>query len=115
MADPDVDAVAMAAAAALPMRGTDADYRPLLDAIGDASFCLLGECTHGTQEFYEHRAAITKALVETKGFSIVLVEGDWPAAHRLNRYVTGADQTDSSAEAALSGFEGASCSVSCTR
>ena len=102
----DSDVIAAAAASALPLSGSDADYEPLLRAIGDAQFVLLGESTHGTGEFYEHRAALTKALIETKGFSIVLIEGDWPAAHRLNRYVTAGDSTDASAEAALRGFAG---------
>ena len=108
MSDPDVEAIATAAAAALPIHGTDrSDYEPLLDAIGDSvQFVLLGECTHGTHEFYEHRAALTRALVETKGFSVVLVEGDWPASYRLNRFITGAEGADATVAEALQGFEG---------
>ena len=64
------------------------------------------QSTHGTHEFYAHRAAITRELIDKKGFSVVLVEGDWPAAWRLNRYVTSAGSTDASAEQALCGFEG---------
>ena len=104
--DADIDAIAVAAAAALPLTASDPDYAPLLSSIGDAQFVLLGECTHGTHEFYKHRAAITRLLVEKKGFSVVLVEGDWPSCHRVNRYVTGADSTDSSATQALEGFHG---------
>lgn len=105
--DADIDAIAAAAAAALPLHATEPDYQPLLNSIGDAQFVLLGECTHGTKDFYEHRAAITRLLVEKKGFSVILVEGDWPSCHRLNRYCAGnADATDGSARQALEGFEG---------
>ena len=59
----------------------------LLSRIGDARVVLLGEASHGTAEFYEMRAHITRALVEEKGFNIVAVEADWPDAAWLDRYV----------------------------
>ena len=107
--DEDVDAIAAAAAAAIPLPALTSNaerYAPILDAIGDAQFVCLGECTHGTKEFYKHRAAITKLLIEQKGFSVMLVEGDWPAGWRLDRYISAAESTDTSAEQALGGFEG---------
>ena len=36
-----------------PLRGEQVDYDPLLEAVGDARFILLGEASHGTHEFYE--------------------------------------------------------------
>src|SRR6266576_6104556 len=60
---------------------------PLIDLAGDASFVLLGEASHGTHEFYSTRAAITERLIKEKGFQAVAVEGDWPDAYRVNRYV----------------------------
>src|SRR4051812_36647028 len=72
------------------LSGGASDYRPLLDAIGDARLVLLGEATHGTHEFYEARAAITRSLIEEKGFTAIIVEADWPDAYRVNRYVRGA-------------------------
>jgi len=80
------------------------DFDPLLDAIGDARFVLIGEASHGTHEFYLHRAQITQQLIEEKGFSAVVVEADWPDAYRVNRYVRGADD-DRDADAALAGFK----------
>lgn len=65
------------------------DYHALIDRIGDASFVLLGEATHGTHEFYEARAAITMRLIREKNFAAVAVEADWPDAYRVNRYVRG--------------------------
>jgi protein-L-isoaspartate(D-aspartate) O-methyltransferase len=60
---------------------------PLLDRIGDARVVLLGEATHGTVEFYRMRARITRELIDKRGFTIVAVEGDWPDAAQVDRYV----------------------------
>jgi erythromycin esterase-like protein len=54
---------------------------------GDARIVLLGEATHGSAEFYQARAAITRHLIEHHGFTIVAVEADWPDAARIDRYV----------------------------
>jgi len=74
-------------AAVHPLTGAAGDYDPLLERIGDASFVLLGEASHGTQEFYRERGEITKRLIAEKNFNAVAVEGDWPDAYRVNRYV----------------------------
>lgn len=74
------------------------------EIIGDARIVLIGESSHGTHEFYEARAAITKWLIEEKGFCAVAAEADWPDAYRVNRYVRGLG-SDTSAVEALSGFE----------
>lgn len=89
--------------AALPIRGAPSDYDPLLSAIGDARFVLLGEATHGTHEFYRERARISERLVRERGFRAVVIEGDWPDAGRVNDYVRGIG-ADRTAEAALGDF-----------
>jgi erythromycin esterase-like protein/predicted phosphoribosyltransferase len=76
----------------------------LQEIIGDARIVLIGESSHGTQEFYEARAAITRWLIQNKGFCAVAAEADWPDAYRVNRYVRGLGD-DGSANEALSGFE----------
>lgn len=63
----------------------------LLDRIGDARVVLLGEASHGTDEFYAMRDHITRALIEKKGFNIVAAEADWPDAARIDRYVRESD------------------------
>jgi erythromycin esterase len=68
---------------------TSADLDPLLERIGDSRFVLLGEATHGTHEYYTWRTAISKRLIEEKGFSFIAVEGDWPDCYRINRFVKG--------------------------
>jgi erythromycin esterase-like protein len=92
------------AAAARPLTGGPGDYDALLDLVGDASFVLLGEATHGTHEFYAERARITERLIRDKGFTAVAVEADWPDAWRVNRYVRG-ESRDADAVEALGGFQ----------
>jgi protein-L-isoaspartate(D-aspartate) O-methyltransferase len=65
----------------------DVDLDPLLERIGQAKVVLLGEATHGTSEFYQMRARITRELITKRGFNIVAAEADWPDAARVNRYV----------------------------
>jgi erythromycin esterase-like protein/predicted phosphoribosyltransferase len=74
------------------------------ELVGDAHVVLIGESSHGTHEFYEARAEITKWLIEERGFDAVAAEADWPDAYRVNRYVRGIGD-DLSASEALSGFQ----------
>jgi erythromycin esterase len=80
------------------------DLDPLIDAIGDAHYVLLGEASHGTSEFYTWRTEISKRLIAEKGFSFVGVEGDWPDCYRVNRYVKGYDDAGANARAVLHAF-----------
>jgi erythromycin esterase-like protein/orotate phosphoribosyltransferase len=77
---------------------------PLLAAVGAAHLVLIGEASHGTHEFYAERARLTQRLIEDHGFGAVAIEGDWPDAYRVNRYVRATGE-DASAEEALRGFE----------
>ncbi len=61
----------------------------LLERIGDSRLVLLGEASHGTREFYQMRARITRELIEKKGFTIVAVEADWPDAESIDHYIRG--------------------------
>jgi erythromycin esterase-like protein len=81
-------------AAMQPLTGASHDYDTLLDKIGDARFVLIGEASHGTHEFYNERARITRRLLEEKGFHAVAVEADWPDAYRVNRFLRGHGQGD---------------------
>lgn len=90
------------AARPLDLDALDADS--LLAGIGDARFVLIGEASHGTHEFYQTRAEITKQLIERHGFHAVAVEADWPDAYRVNRYVRGLS-ADPTAETALADFK----------
>ena len=69
------------------------DLDDLLERIGDSKVVMMGEATHGTAEFYDMRARITRELIERKGFNIVAVEADWPDAAAPQT-----DQSDSDQE-----------------
>src|SRR5688572_25355480 len=60
---------------------------PVIDLVKNKSFILLGEATHGTKEFYEARVEITKRLIIDHGLNAIAIEGDWPSAYRVNRYI----------------------------
>src|SRR5947209_8616746 len=82
-----------------------ADLDPLLTLIGDARYVLLGEASHGTHEYYTWRAALSRRLIEEKGFSFIAVEGDWPDCYRVNRYVKDYPDSGDSAHDVLHAFE----------
>lgn len=110
--DSDSQTVESIRSAAHALPGLAHDYDSLLETIGDARFVLLGEASHGTQEFYQARAQITKRLIEEKGFCAVAVEADWPDAYRVNCFARGAHDEESEGVAsaadaveALSGFK----------
>jgi erythromycin esterase-like protein len=87
-----------------PLDGGPHDYDALLRMIAPSRFALLGEASHGTQEFYRERIRITQRLIAEQGCTAVAVEADWPDAWRVNRYVRGLSD-DADANAALSGFK----------
>ncbi|MDB5293739.1 MAG: hypothetical protein JWL69_4980 [Phycisphaerales bacterium] len=87
-----------------PAEGFRDDFDPLIQAIGDCRFVLIGEASHGTHEFYRIRAELTKRLIREKGFHGVAVEADWPDAYRVNRYVRGFGD-DGDATESLAGFQ----------
>src|SRR5207248_5258589 len=86
-----------------PVTGAPRDYDPLIDRIGNSSFVLIGEASHGTHEFYQERAEITRRLIREKGFTAVAVEADWPDAYEINRYVRGAGDGATAVDS-LAGF-----------
>ena len=66
------------------LSGSAAEDDQLFAQLGDAQFVLIGEASHGTQEFYQERARITRRLIEEKNFSAVVVEADWPDAYPVS-------------------------------
>lgn len=88
----------------MPILDSKEKYASLLEKIGDARFVLMGEATHGTHEFYQTRIELTRQLIEEKGFTAVMIEGDWPDAYRVHRYLQGQGDANES-EAALEDFK----------
>ena len=71
----------------LPAPEREQEFGRFFARYGGARVVLLGEATHGTSEFYQARAAITRELIAKHGFTVVAVEADWPDAARIDRYV----------------------------
>ncbi|PGH30171.1 hypothetical protein GX50_07071 [[Emmonsia] crescens] len=65
----------------------DASFGSNFDQFGNYKVVLIGDGSHGTSEFYQARAEITKHLIEHHGFDTVAVEADWPDAESVDRYV----------------------------
>jgi protein-L-isoaspartate(D-aspartate) O-methyltransferase len=65
----------------------NAPFDALLDRIGGARVVLIGEASHGTSEFYEMRARITRELIVRRGFNVVAIEADWPDTATIDRHV----------------------------
>lgn len=90
-----------------PLRQSAAGDEELLARLGGARLVFLGEATHGTREFYRERARLTRRLIEERSFDGVAIEGDWPDAYRVHRFVTGhrdGEERDTHASMALCGF-----------
>jgi erythromycin esterase-like protein len=86
-----------------PLTGDASDFDAVIASAADKRYVLIGEATHGTHEFYGIRCEITKRLIADHGFAAVAIEGDWPDAYTVHRYVCGL-QGDGEAADALEGF-----------
>ncbi|UQA54717.1 erythromycin esterase family protein [Polyangium aurulentum] len=100
----DADLGGQISAAARPLTGADSDLDPVMDLVGDARFVLIGEASHGTDDFYRTRADITRRLIQERGLDAVVMEADWASVERLDHYVRG-EGDDQGADAAFGGFQ----------
>jgi erythromycin esterase-like protein len=89
---------------AVRLAASAAGDRELVDLLAGARFALLGEASHGSDDFYRERAALTRQLIVERRLDAVAVEADWPDAYRVNRYVRGLGD-DANGERALADFE----------
>ncbi len=87
-----------------PLRD-ERDLDILLQEIGDARVVLLGEASHGTFEYYQWRAAITKRLMQEKGFDFVAVEGEWADSYRVNQFIKGPAKDSAAAVSLLEQYD----------
>ena len=87
-ADPDDELTTLLRDAVDPLPAVDSpDFGAFFDRFANHRVVLLGEASHGSKEFYQARAAITRRLIEKHGFNLVAVEADWPYADVVDRYV----------------------------
>ncbi|CEG24172.1 Erythromycin esterase [Planococcus massiliensis] len=80
------------------------DLSTIVEAVGDAKIVMLGEASHGTSDFYTVRAELSRKLIQEKGFTLVAVEGDWPSAQQVNRFIKGFDENGKSAHEIVKSF-----------
>lgn len=86
----------------LPLKNVN-DLNQIISQIPDSCrVVMIGEASHGTHDFYQIRAELTKQLILQKGFNLVAVESDWPDALQVNQYFTGQRK---SADDALSAYK----------
>lgn len=69
-----------------PLR-EERDLKPLLAQVKDKKIVMLGEASHGTQDFYEWRRRISLELIKNHGFNFIAVEGDWPSCQGINDFI----------------------------
>lgn len=89
----------------IPLTNFKDDLDPLISAITNQKYILLGESSHGTAEFYQTRAEITKRLILEKDFTFIAVEGDWPACQQVNSYIKGYSNEHKNARDVLASFK----------
>lgn len=75
------------------------NYDEIINQAKNKRFVLIGESSHGTEEFYHIRAEITKILITKFGFNAVAIEADWPDAFKINNYVKNNDKIKNADEA----------------
>lgn len=81
------------------------DLDPIVSQVGTSRFVGLGEASHGTHEFYQWRATLSRRLIEENGFTWIGVEGDWPDCWRINQWVRGLDDQNLTSRQLLSHFD----------
>lgn len=77
------------------------DIINLIEWIDDERLILMGEASHGTSEFYVKRAALSKELIQRRGFNFIAVEGDWSSFSRINEFVKHKDGGPQTAQEAM--------------
>jgi erythromycin esterase-like protein len=84
---------------------TAQDLTALINDIEDRPVVMLGEASHGTHEYYTWRTAISKRLIQEKGYRFIAVEGDWPDCYKINRYVKGYKDAGDNIREVLEAFD----------
>jgi erythromycin esterase-like protein len=84
---------------------SSADLDLLIQRIGNARIVMLGEASHGTHEYYDWRAAITKRLIQEKGFDMMAIEGEWADSYQVNQFIKGAPKDSTQAVSLLRQYD----------
>lgn len=73
----------------LPVFATDASagFNSLIAAMKGKKLMLLGDATHGTEEYYSFRKRVTRHLIRNHGVRALVLEAEWDSAARVDRYI----------------------------
>ena len=63
------------------------DLYPILQTLQNKHYLLLGESTHGTEEYFAVRLAITIIMIKDFGYNTVLFETEWSLGYQLNLFI----------------------------
>lgn len=82
------------------------DLDAILDSIdSNVKVVMIGEASHGTHDFYQMRAELTKRLIAERGFNMVTAEADWPDTYRVNKFVKNMNTRDKTSVESLSDYD----------
>lgn len=75
----------------LPIYATKAElgYQSMLNSLGPKLVYLLGDASHGTEEFYAFRREITQSLIKEHRLRVIIIEEEWDSVEIINDYILG--------------------------
>lgn len=85
----------------IPWVGSDANLAAVLADVGAAHTVMIGEATHGSEEFFAERARLSLALIERLGFEAILVEAPWAPLLAVDAFVRAAADAPPDAATAI--------------
>lgn len=61
----------------------------MLDKIKGKSVFLLGDASHGTEEYYAFRKLVTRHLIRDFGIRVLVLEAEWDSVEKIDNYING--------------------------
>lgn len=88
----------------LPVFGISADraFPFLIERMRGKKAILLGDATHGTEEYYAFRKRVTRHLIREHGLRTVVLEAEWDGGKLVDDYIRGRLPADTSPRRMLS-------------
>ena len=81
------------------------DVDDLIFEMKNENYVLLGESTHGTDEYYLIRKYITQELIKNHGFNFIVLEGVWASIYELNKHVKNLEGSKETAREAMESLD----------
>ncbi len=75
----------------LPVFATDAGrgLPYMMERIKGKKVFLLGDASHGTEEFYAFRKRVTRHLIRDQGVRVLVLEAEWDGGSMVDEYIRG--------------------------